>query len=73
MIKTLIAVIFNFLIFSNAWACPGCAGSMDNPKDTYIVYILMVFIGLIYIPFTLIYRTIIKNRRLNDQLNEQGQ
>ena len=73
MIKTLFAILFNFLTFSNAWACPGCAGSMDHPQDSSLVYIVMVFIGLIYIPFTLIYKTIIKNRRLNDQLHEQGQ
>ncbi len=73
MIKLLIAVLFNAIISTSAWACPGCAGSMDNPKDTRIVYILMVFIALIYIPFMLIYRTIIKNRKLNDQLYEQGQ
>lgn len=72
MIKTLIAILFNAFI-STAWACPGCVGSMDNPKDGYKVYILMVFIGLIYIPFMMIYKTIIKNRRLNDELYEQGQ
>lgn len=73
MIKTLLAILFNTLITTTAWACPGCAGSMDNPKDARIVYILMVFIALIYIPFMMIYRTIIKNRKLNDQLHEQGQ
>lgn len=71
MIKTLVAVLFNLFIVSNAWACPGCAGSMDNPKANYTVYILMVFIALIYVPFMLIYKTIIKNRRLNDELSEQ--
>lgn len=46
-------------------ACPACAGSLQNPKDKYLVYSLMVFIALIYIPFYLLYRTIYKNRNLN--------
>lgn len=47
-------------------ACPACAGSLQNPKDKYLVYSLIVFIVLIYIPFYLLYRTIIKNRHLNE-------
>ena len=46
-------------------ACPGCAGSMNNPKDARLVWILIIFIILIYIPFYILYRTIIKNRNLN--------
>ena len=34
-------------------ACPGCAGSMDNPKDLTYVYVLAGFIALIYVPFLL--------------------
>jgi len=44
-------------------ACPGCAGSMGSKRDSYTVYILMVFIALIYIPFFIIYRTVIKHRK----------
>ncbi|EQC47069.1 hypothetical protein M899_0210 [Bacteriovorax sp. BSW11_IV] len=46
-------------------ACPACAGSLQNPKDKFLVYSLMIFIALIYIPFYLLYRTIYKNRNLN--------
>lgn len=45
-----------------ALACPMCAGSKNNPEDQYLVYILMGFIALTYIPFFIIYKTIIKNR-----------
>ena len=47
-------------------ACPGCAGSMSNPKEARIVWILIGFIALTYIPFYLLYRMIIKNRHLNE-------
>lgn len=54
-----------FLLFIYPWtetyACPGCMGG-DGKTDLYIVYAIMIFILLIYIPFFLIYRTIIKNR-----------
>ena len=69
MIKLYILLLTFFS--SDIYACPGCAGSMDNPKDAYTVYILMAFLGLTYIPFSIIYRTIIKNRNLNNKLNEQ--
>jgi hypothetical protein len=60
-------LIASFLItFSSAvLACPGCAGSMDDPLAGNVVYILGVFILLTYIPFYLIYRTIIKHRNAN--------
>jgi len=41
-------------------ACPGCAGSMENPNDAYLVYILSGFIIFTYIPFYFIYRIIKK-------------
>ena len=59
--------IFLFVLMSNAYACPGCAGSMDNPKDSMLVWILVTFIALTYIPFYILYRTIIKNRHLSEQ------
>jgi hypothetical protein len=55
-----------FLLPSLILACPGCAGSMDNPKDKYTAYVLMGFIALTYIPFYIIYSTIIKNRNCNN-------
>lgn len=64
--KYLISVIFFSMVFAGeVMACPACAGSLQNPKDKYLVYSLMVFIALIYIPFYLLYRTIYKNRNLN--------
>ncbi|MCO4792968.1 MAG: hypothetical protein KC493_04610 [Bacteriovoracaceae bacterium] len=75
LIKT---IIFTLLMFNLdlALACPGCAGSMGNRKDSYTVYILMTFIALTYIPFFIIYKTIIKHRKssLNQNVpNEQVQ
>jgi len=55
--------IFIFALFSEfAIACPGCAGSMDNPREKYIPYVLMIFIVLTYIPLSYIFRLIIKNK-----------
>lgn len=62
-------IIFLFPVISTA--CPGCAGSMDNPKEVYKVYVLMGFILGTYIPFYLIYSTIFKNKSLNNKLNKK--
>lgn len=67
LIFGLILFLFNFQV----WACPGCAGSMDNPKDGMIVYILAGFIVLTYIPFYLLYKTVFKYRDPKNALNEQ--
>lgn len=57
-------IIIGLILFSfDVLACPGCAGSMDNPADTNLVYILMGFIGITYIPFYIIYKTIYKHRK----------
>ncbi len=70
-IGILILVLFSDYVF----ACPGCAGSMDNPKDGRLVWILVTFIGLIYIPFFILYKTIYKHRKsvaaLEDVDNEE--
>lgn len=65
MNKLLVSLFFAIISLSSL-ACPGCAGSMEDPKNNYIVAALCIFILLTYIPFYLIYRTIIKNRHLND-------
>ncbi|MCR9203448.1 MAG: hypothetical protein NXH75_02655 [Halobacteriovoraceae bacterium] len=63
--------ILTFFLFSElALACPGCVGSMGNEKMGNIVPILAGFIVLTYIPFYLIYKTIIKNRNFNQQMTE---
>ena len=66
--------IYLILILSSRilLACPGCAGSMDNPKESIVVWILSSFIILTYIPFFILYRIIIKNRnpvKKEDNLN----
>ena len=55
-----------FLLYPLATiACPGCAGSMGNPKEAYTVFILAGFIALTAIPFWLLYSTIVKYRKIN--------
>ncbi|EQC52667.1 hypothetical protein [Bacteriovorax sp. DB6_IX] len=66
-------ILIAILLVDYAFACPGCAGSMGNPKDTRLVYILAGFIVLTYIPFYILYRTIIKNRNLNLTPTEMNQ
>jgi hypothetical protein len=63
--KTLFSLLILtiFLFADSAWACPGCAGSMDNSKYESTVYILMAFIGLTYIPFFILYKTVWKYRK----------
>jgi hypothetical protein len=62
MTKLLTSLFIFISSISTTWACPGCAGSMNNPGDANLVYILSGFILLTYIPFYLIYRTIVKYR-----------
>ena len=63
-------LIFSYLLATGSlWACPGCAGSMDNPRDLTYIYVLAGFIALIYIPFFIIFRVIKKNKDSN--LTEQ--
>lgn len=59
-------LLFIFLFSEALLACPTCIGSGNNPKAANIVYILGGFIVLTYIPFFLIYRTIIKHRNINN-------
>lgn len=67
--KKLISLFF-YIAAEAAMACPSCVGSMDDPKSGNIVYILGGFILLTYIPFYLIYKTIIKNRHFNNQVED---
>lgn len=60
------------LVAETIVACPSCVGSMDDPKSGNIVPILGGFILLTYIPFYMIYKTIIKNRNFNQQQVEDG-
>jgi hypothetical protein len=60
-------ITFLYLISQVIYACPTCVGSGNNPKAGYITYILSGFIVLTYIPFFLIYRTIIKHRNVNNE------
>lgn len=67
--KKLISLLF-YVACELAMACPSCMGSMDDPKSGNLVYILGGFILLTYIPFYLIYKTIIKNRNFNESLGD---
>jgi hypothetical protein len=72
--------VFNFikkLVFLStlmyidfAHACPGCAGSMNNPKDSRIAYILMAFVALAYIPGYIVFKTIYKNRKDSPKISK---
>lgn len=67
-LSSLVAIVSIFMV-ENAWACPGCAGSMDkNGSYGKLVYILAIFIALTYIPFSILYGMIIKNRNFNKQV-----
>jgi len=65
MMKKIFALLFISLC-QVVTACPTCIGSGNNPKAGNIVYILGGFIVLTYIPFYLIYKTIIKHRNVNN-------
>lgn len=60
--KKLFVLALVLFAMGEAFACPMCAGAKGNEGSQYLVYILMGFIALTYIPFYFIYRTIIKNR-----------
>lgn len=46
-----------------ALACPTCISDPETSK-TYLI-VIWTFIALIYIPFFLLFRSIIKNRNIN--------
>jgi hypothetical protein len=70
MIKFLVSIFSYFILNTIVMACPACAGSLTNESDKYIVIALGVFILLTYIPFYILYSTIIKNRNANSE--QQG-
>jgi hypothetical protein len=61
----ILAALFSFLFSFAAMACPYCMTDMDNPSAKNVIYVLMIFIALTYIPFAILYRMIIKNRNFN--------
>lgn len=65
MAKLTLSLFFVFFLNSTALGCPACAGSMDNPADNRLVWILVTFIAATYIPFFLLYKTVFKYRHLN--------
>lgn len=70
MIKFVSTLVFFLMLNFNLWACPSCAGSMQNESDKWIVVALGVFVLLTYIPFYILYSTIIKNRNVNNEQQE---
>ena len=69
MTKIIFFIFSYILAIGPLLACPGCAGSMDNPRDLTYIYVLGGFVALIYIPFFIIFRVINKNKDSN--LTEQ--
>lgn len=65
MLKNKLIILLFASMTGPLWACPGCAGSMDNPKDLTYIYVLAGFIALIYIPFFIIFRVIKQNKDAN--------
>lgn len=61
------------LLSGQALACPTCMSDPETSK-TYLI-VIWTFIALIYIPFFLLFRSIIKNRNINkavpDKTSEQ--
>ena len=65
-------IVFLLMFFSGqALACPTCISDPETSK-TYLI-VIWTFIALIYIPFFLIFRSIIKNRNINKQLPSDDQ
>lgn len=55
----MIKFLFSFLLFLfslTAWACPGCAGGINNNKTQWTLIILGVFILATYVPFYILFR-----------------
>lgn len=67
--KRITALIF-LAVTDFAFACPSCIGSMEDTKYGNIVYILGGFILLTYIPFYLIYKTVIKNKNFTQEFED---
>lgn len=59
--------IYLHLFIIEAYACPTCAGSMDDPQGYKLVVILGVFILLCYIPLFILFKMAFKNRKTNQQ------
>ena len=69
LFKALLASVF-FSLHGACDGCPSCMGSMDDPKSGNLTYILSGFIILTYIPFYFIYKTIVKNKDFNKQVDD---
>lgn len=66
LFKLLTSILFLiFLLPGKLYACPGCAGSMGNPNDLKLVWILTGFIVLIYIPMFALFKMIMKYKNVN--------
>jgi len=61
--------LFSLFFVSDLLACPYCAGSMQDGKDSNTTLVLSLFIIAIYIPFWMIYRLVKKHRAL-EQSND---
>ena len=58
-------IVFLLSAFQKVMACPGCADVVGNIRESYVPYVVMTFIFLVYIPYYFIFRVIMKNRNVN--------
>lgn len=74
MMKLKILLTFFLLGLSDVLlACPACAGSLSNPRDKYMVYVLGIFVLFTYIPMYYLYRMIKKHNKTNQALTSGAQ
>jgi len=66
--KILTALLFTIISSSQLMACPTCSG--QDPRDKYYIYIVGIFILLIYVPMFYLYKTVIKYKNINNNLNQ---
>lgn len=69
MIKTFYLISL-FLLSGQAFACPTCMSDPETGK-TYLI-VIWTFIALIYIPFFILFRSIIKNKNINKTVTTEN-
>lgn len=67
MTKKLFALACLFFV-NDLLACPYCAGSTQDGRDSNTTLVLGIFILAIYIPYIIIYRLIKKHDALRAQM-----
>ncbi len=67
MTKTSVFLL-TLLFVNDLLACPYCAGSTQDGKDSNTTLVLGLFILAIYIPYVIIYRLIKKHNAYREQM-----